>query len=324
MICGSQLRFIVPKKDEDAGILCFELFKEIGFLQRACVDKSARKPIIVTVSSKKKNVPSRFKKVMRSRLHKTEVFRKDDAFLFTDRKSAFMIYPRKSTGVLYVDRQTFSRSNYSFRQVLTGGVLELLRWRGLYPIHASGVYSQGRGILLMGDSGCGKSTVTLSLLLRGWRFLSDDLVFVRECNRRLRILSVSSSLKYNHRLFAGLQPLPISSGCAEEDEAVIDVERVFPRQSVYHCVPGIIIFLRIVDSRKSALVSIPQRLAFFKLINQSVSLFLGGKPSQGQLDVLRKLSTRTATLQLSLGHDLRRDPLAVADIISTIKGSSRR
>ena len=45
-------------------------------------------------------------------------------------------------------------------------------------LHAACVGHAGRGVLLMGPSSSGKSTVTLQCLLQGFDFLSEDSVFV--------------------------------------------------------------------------------------------------------------------------------------------------
>ena len=52
------------------------------------------------------------------------------------------------------------------------------RTQGLVPLHAACVGRGGHGILLMGASGAGKSTVALQSLLQGLDFLSEDAVFV--------------------------------------------------------------------------------------------------------------------------------------------------
>jgi hypothetical protein len=53
------------------------------------------------------------------------------------------------------------------------------RTQGLAALHAACVGKGGRGVLLMGASGAGKSTVALHCLLRGLDFLSEDAVFVQ-------------------------------------------------------------------------------------------------------------------------------------------------
>jgi hypothetical protein len=53
---------------------------------------------------------------------------------------------------------------------------------GLVPLHAACVGRQGRGILLLGDSGSGKSVLVLHALLQGLELLAEDAVFVRPAN----------------------------------------------------------------------------------------------------------------------------------------------
>jgi hypothetical protein len=52
------------------------------------------------------------------------------------------------------------------------------RSQGLIPLHGACVGAAGRGLLLMGDSGAGKSTASLQCLLRGMDFVTEDSVFV--------------------------------------------------------------------------------------------------------------------------------------------------
>jgi hypothetical protein len=52
------------------------------------------------------------------------------------------------------------------------------RAQRLVPLHAACVGLQGRGVLLMGESGAGKTTASLHCLLRGLEFVSEDSVFV--------------------------------------------------------------------------------------------------------------------------------------------------
>lgn len=52
------------------------------------------------------------------------------------------------------------------------------RVQGLVPLHAACVGRGGRGFVLMGASGSGKSTVSLQCLLHGFDFVSEDSTFV--------------------------------------------------------------------------------------------------------------------------------------------------
>jgi hypothetical protein len=52
------------------------------------------------------------------------------------------------------------------------------RTQHLVPLHAACVGREGLGVLLMGESGAGKTTASLHCLLRGLEFVSEDSVFV--------------------------------------------------------------------------------------------------------------------------------------------------
>jgi hypothetical protein len=56
------------------------------------------------------------------------------------------------------------------------------RVQGLVPLHAACVGRGGQGILLLGASGSGKSTVSLHCLLEGFDFLAEDSVLVAPAN----------------------------------------------------------------------------------------------------------------------------------------------
>ena len=52
------------------------------------------------------------------------------------------------------------------------------RVQGLVPLHAACVGHRGRGLVLMGGSGAGKSTISMLWALQGLDFLAEDSVFV--------------------------------------------------------------------------------------------------------------------------------------------------
>lgn len=66
---------------------------------------------------------------------------------------------------------------WSWQRLLVGQVLPLTAaLRGLEVLHAAAVVSGGRGIALAGDSGAGKTSLVLQLVLRGAKLLSDDVL----------------------------------------------------------------------------------------------------------------------------------------------------
>ncbi len=80
---------------------------------------------------------------------------------------------------------------------LNGQVLvALLHQRKIINFHASSFIHEGRGVMALGDTGAGKSSLTVSLVLSGAGFLSDDLTplifregvpYILPLNRRVKI-----------------------------------------------------------------------------------------------------------------------------------------
>jgi hypothetical protein len=71
---------------------------------------------------------------------------------------------------------------------LEGAALVLLECLYLTPVHAACVSLDGRGVLLCGDGGAGKSSLSYACAQNGWTFLSDDsAMLVRQNPERLVI-----------------------------------------------------------------------------------------------------------------------------------------
>jgi len=83
------------------------------------------------------------------------------------------------------------------RLYLNGQVLvALLHQRRMLNFHASSFIHNGRGIMIMGETGAGKSSLTASFILDGAGFLSDDLTpvvfrnskpFIKPLSRTIRL-----------------------------------------------------------------------------------------------------------------------------------------
>jgi len=65
---------------------------------------------------------------------------------------------------------------------------QLLKTRGVFPVHAAGLQKGSKGILFPGKSGCGKSTLSLHLLRHGYKLLGDDTVFLRRKGKGAEML----------------------------------------------------------------------------------------------------------------------------------------
>jgi hypothetical protein len=97
----------------------------------------------------------------------------------TGRSDFVALSPAQRSGLIVVSRPML-RSRYHVRYELVEFAVFTLaaRAQGLVPLHAACVGREGRGLLLMGGSGAGKSTAALHCLLAGLELLAEDSVFV--------------------------------------------------------------------------------------------------------------------------------------------------
>lgn len=90
-----------------------------------------------------------------------------------------VISPEQRSALVVVSRDLLRFPYIARYELIEFAVFTLAaRVQGLMPLHAACVGREGRGLLLVGDSGAGKSTAALHCMLRGLEFLSEDSVFV--------------------------------------------------------------------------------------------------------------------------------------------------
>ena len=78
----------------------------------------------------------------------------------------------------WLSASTVENAAYLRYHFLDAMALLLIEALYLTPIHAACVAFQGHGLLLCGDSGAGKSSLSFACARRGWTFVSDDASFL--------------------------------------------------------------------------------------------------------------------------------------------------
>lgn len=81
---------------------------------------------------------------------------------------------------IFYERKAGVTSQLLNAYILGWGVAILFHQRGQLAIHGSCLAGNGNGLIISGNSGSGKSTVTRELLKRNFGFMADDMVVVQE------------------------------------------------------------------------------------------------------------------------------------------------
>ena len=146
-------------------------------------------------------------------------------------------------GLMIVDRASGRLTGHARAERLLSSVrtfeifihplYELFRHRGLYPFHAASVALDDRGVLLLGRSGRGKSTLTADLVASGFGFLSDDRCFIRESEDRYEMFAHYEPFKLFARNVSHIPPLGGSEEMAEASakKRGLDIRRYYPDQA---------------------------------------------------------------------------------------------
>lgn len=97
-----------------------------------------------------------------------------------DASNYVVLAPGQYRGLVVASEDMLSHSYHLRYELIEFAVFTLAtRGLGLVPLHGACVGRQGRGILLLGASSSGKSTLALHSLLQGLDFLAEDAVFVQ-------------------------------------------------------------------------------------------------------------------------------------------------
>jgi hypothetical protein len=73
-------------------------------------------------------------------------------------------------------------------------LIEILKRRGMYSLHAGGFSANGKCVLIPGTSGAGKSTLTVACLRANFDYMSDDMVFLIGRPDGLQVLAFPEEL----------------------------------------------------------------------------------------------------------------------------------
>jgi hypothetical protein len=99
-------------------------------------------------------------------------------FQIANRHNFFIIDMKRGRAVARVSQATANCARYLRYHILEGAVLCLIATMRAVPVHAACARVAGKGVLLCGDSGEGKSTLAYAGARSGWTYVSDDATYI--------------------------------------------------------------------------------------------------------------------------------------------------
>jgi len=205
--------------------------------------------------------------------------------------------------------------------LLGGTIVEALKYDGLFFLHAAALSNNKVKLLISGDGGCGKTTTTLCLVREGFKYLSDDSIFVEEQDGEIQVSPFYSHFhidknlaerfpeftkKYRHSLPEGIK-------------IAINASETYPEAFIPCLKPNVIIFPKIRPVEKSTLRKIEKIEVLNRLLTQIV-LASDNEISKIQIELLRKLVNQTIGYELISGKDVYENPSKLVVTLKKLEG----
>jgi hypothetical protein len=199
-----------------------------------------------------------------------------------------------------------------------------LRRAQLYVLHAAGVVEPrtNTGLVVVGNSNSGKSSLTVRLANAGWRYLSDDmLVLGEEASGKVeawalrRVFSVSSESLANCRLseLEAALGAPVNS---DPSKRRLDPAVAFPEAFVGSCLPRVLLFPTLTGESESRTERITSGEAMARLIRQCPWASYDAGSAREHLHVLGLLAKQSTSYSLHAGRDLIEDSSLAPELLA--------
>lgn len=198
-----------------------------------------------------------------------------------------------------------------------------LRRGGLFDLHAAGVeeVETGRGALIVGTSGGGKSTLTLQLAARGWRFLSDDMVALHPNEERITAHGLRRVFALGPETVAaatlhGLTDALGTPVASDPSKRRLEPLSLFPDKFSPSCVPESLWFTSVTGEAVSRVERLTKGEAMARLIRHCPWASYDLKAAPAFLNALANLVKQCESFTLYAGRDILREPARAAELLS--------
>lgn len=202
--------------------------------------------------------------------------------------------------------------------------LSLLSRCGLFLIHATAIAKDGRGILFPAEAGCGKTTVAISLILSGFKIISDDLVFLRSNERNFWAVSSFENVSVTEQtinLFDKLKFLKKKPSVKVGPfyKWFVDIDKLKPGAKIKKASLRVIIFPYIRPHKETKIEPVSKKEAYLKLLSQNNwdghSDLDDNVALRKKFEFYRNLVDTVECFNLCLGKDINRLPRFICNIL---------
>lgn len=202
-----------------------------------------------------------------------------------------------------VSRELLTTRPYTAENLVLAPVMEMLKVRGLYGLHASAVSRDGTDVLFTGYSEAGKTTAALAMMQLGFLAAADDKVLLGEKASGVQAYSFTRMFNIDPdlaRYYPELQVLEKVEPYPGSHKRLIDLGAAYPGRFLGEIRPTIVVHLESIPAAETSIRHLSPKESFFRLTQQSI-LSLYKDAATKQLRVLARLAEQSDAYLLRRG-----------------------
>lgn len=195
-------------------------------------------------------------------------------------------------------------------------LIEILKRRGIYSLHAGGFSANGKCLLIPGTSGAGKSTLTVASLRANFDYMSDDMVFLVGRPDGFRVLAFPEAVDVSDQTAAFFPELsfllrsPKRRGWRKRQ---VHPTKVYGAKVAPEARPAAVVIPRISEAQTSVLRRIDPDEALLEMVPNV--LLTEANACRAHLDALSQLAKSTPCYRLETGRDFDQIPVRFRELL---------
>lgn len=218
-------------------------------------------------------------------------------------------------------RKQYDLSSWILAQLISQALAAAMRRCGLFLLHGAGVRppQEDKAILIAGNSGTGKSTITFQLASWGWGYLSDDVLLFNELDNGIEVRGLRRFFALTADTMAAVQFLPKAelAGMGKLKRRIAP-EDLFPLGQIQSAAPGAVIFPRITDDARSRIRRLSIYESMMRLLRLDPWSCYDKPTARDHLNFFGRLARETVGFELSAGKDLLGNPGLTAEMVASV------
>ena len=201
-------------------------------------------------------------------------------------------------------------------RVLSQAFSAALRRCGLFELHSGAVVPPGEAdaLLIAGQSGSGKSTVTAKLAAAGWSYLSDDTLLLRDAVTNIEAITLRQFFALTPATVATLPSMQVTPPRDRRKERFTPQD-FFSGPQIESAKPRVILFSKITGEPASRLVKLTSSQSMARLLKFCPWACYDANSAADHVNLLGRLAREAAGFDILAGTDLFRDSEFAADLV---------